>query len=236
MDVEVKLPSTKPLPPPVTIAPVTQNFNFNGSEKEASLNASKNFRLNALSGLDRANRPAFVNYGDPFEKRLQTPDRPYGQLSRLPQATQQKIVDQIRTVVQDAKNAAPAGKLVFRLDPPELGAVTVKISQRGDQVFARIIPESSEVEGALRERAREIVNLLAGSGVKSENIHLSIGRESADPGNWSPFTPDRGTEHQSGRRESSSSGSPSSYGWQQFGAPQQSEKQLASREAGGWVA
>jgi flagellar hook-length control protein FliK len=86
--------------------------------------------------------------------------------------------------------------MVVRLDPPELGSVTVRLSMRGEQMYARVVPENSEVETVLRERAQEIVQALSNSGVKAENINLTIGRESQEFSSLF-YDQNRSAQHQS---------------------------------------
>ena len=64
--------------------------------------------------------------------------------------------------------------MVVRLDPPQLGQLTMKISYRGDQVYAKIIPESADVEALLRSKTTELTNVLVNSGFKAENINISF--------------------------------------------------------------
>jgi flagellar hook-length control protein FliK len=98
--------------------------------------------------------------------------------SNLPGSLQDKIIDKIQKMLESAKMSRQGTSMVVRLDPPELGRVTVKMTHRGDQMFARIIPESSDVEATLRARSAEIVNTLVSSGFKAENVNVSFGSES----------------------------------------------------------
>ncbi len=88
---------------------------------------------------------------------------------------QDKIIERIQSMLKNAKSTKNGTSMVVRLDPPQLGKVTVKLTQRSDQLFAKIIPESKDVERTLKSRSADIVNSLVSSGFKVENINLSFG-------------------------------------------------------------
>ena len=100
----------------------------------------------------------------------------------LPKAQQDKIIDKLKQMVETASSSKIANTMIVRLDPPELGQVIMKITHRGDQVFARIIPESKEVESVIRSGSSDLISILVGAGFKAENIHLSFGGD-AQPRN-----------------------------------------------------
>lgn len=93
---------------------------------------------------------------------------------------QAQIVNQIQKLVDRATQSRDGTSLSVRIEPEELGHVLVKMTQRGDQLFARIVPEKREVEGAVRAGLTEIISQLVNSGFKAENIHVSVGRESSE--------------------------------------------------------
>ena len=99
---------------------------------------------------------------------------------KLSESVQAKIVARIQAALDDAAKNRDSNTMVVRLDPPELGAMTVKVSYRSDQLFARIIPESQDVEAVIRSRVSELSQILANSGLKVENVHISIGQERSE--------------------------------------------------------
>lgn len=88
-----------------------------------------------------------------------------------------KLVEKIRQMLQNAAEGQTGNTITLKVDPPELGQMTLKVTQRADQIYARITPESKDVEAAVRENAQHIVNVFVSNGVKPENVHLSIGEE-----------------------------------------------------------
>jgi flagellar hook-length control protein FliK len=101
-------------------------------------------------------------------------------LSSLPQAKQDEVIERVKEMLKNANAARSGNTMVVRLDPPKLGAMTVRVTHKSGQVFARIIPESQDVEAALRGRAGELTQALASIGVKPENIHVSFGQERSE--------------------------------------------------------
>ena len=96
-------------------------------------------------------------------------------LSGLSNKTRDAVVGKIQEMIENTNKTRVSQSMVIRLDPPQLGEVTLKITQKEDKIFARIIPESKEIEALLRGKSEEIRNILANSGIKTENINLSFG-------------------------------------------------------------
>ena len=131
-----------------------------------------------------------------------------GATTGLPRADQEKILQQIRDVMKKASQSADGNTMVVRLDPPELGNITVKVTQRDGQVFARIIPENADVEQLLRQRANEVTQALAAVGLRVDHVQLSIGRERSESETFR-FQEQHGSGggNQTGEQGGSSSGS-----------------------------
>lgn len=98
-------------------------------------------------------------------------------VSRLASPQQAKFIEKIQQVLEAAAKSRDASSIMITLDPPDLGSVTVKLTQRSDQIFARLSPETPEVEAAIRARLPELTQSLANAGIKPENIHVSVGQE-----------------------------------------------------------
>lgn len=92
-------------------------------------------------------------------------------------AKQEKIIVQIQRLLDQAAKMKDGTTLTVKIQPDELGQVTVRVTQRGDQLFARVIPESKEVEHTVRTGVEELVAKLVSAGFKAENIHISVGKE-----------------------------------------------------------
>lgn len=93
----------------------------------------------------------------------------------IPKTMQDKIISRIQKMLDSAKQTRFGTTMTVRLDPQELGALTLKLSQRSDQLFAKVSPESKEVESMLRSRVHEIAGILSNAGFKADNVHVSIG-------------------------------------------------------------
>ncbi|MFN8389001.1 MAG: flagellar hook-length control protein FliK [Bdellovibrionota bacterium] len=93
---------------------------------------------------------------------------------------QQRIIDQVKDLLKKAVQSRDGNVLMVRLNPPELGELTVKVTQRDNQVYARIIPESKEVESMLRERANDVQQVLVHAGLKPDQVHVAIGTERSE--------------------------------------------------------
>ncbi len=100
--------------------------------------------------------------------------------SGLPAKDQAKVVEQVKELLQKAIQNRDSNTITVRVNPPELGMMTVKVTQRESQLYARIIPESQEVEQVLRNKVAEVTNVLSAAGLKPDQVHVSIGRERTD--------------------------------------------------------
>lgn len=99
---------------------------------------------------------------------------------RMAPSMQAKLIQRISQIVESVVKNRDNNTLVVRLDPPELGQLTVKLTQRGDELYARITPENQEVEHMLKQRASEISGVLAQTGLKMDNVHVTIGSERSE--------------------------------------------------------
>jgi flagellar hook-length control protein FliK len=134
-------------------------------------------KINAAAAGEGSGRsmPLSTFSGDSSTER--TGEQRTNGAQRIPPSQQTKIIDRIQQIAQDLVVQKTPTSMIVRLDPPELGELTVKISQRADQLFARVSAESPEVEKFLNTRVHEITNARASAGIKTDNIHVVIGKE-----------------------------------------------------------
>ena len=102
---------------------------------------------------------------------------------QMPRKQQVRVINKIQEVLEQAIRTRDSNTIVVRLDPPKLGAMTIKLTHRGDELFGKISPDNPEVESLLRARINELVHILTASGIDAQNIHLSIGGEQVDIAN-----------------------------------------------------
>ncbi len=106
-------------------------------------------------------------------------------LKNIPQSARESVVEKLNQMLQNVKQTRVAQTMVVRLNPLNLGEVTLKVTQRNDQIFTRVISNNSDVENYLKLHSSEILNSLANSGIKIENISLSFGFENNGQNNFS---------------------------------------------------
>lgn len=148
---------------------------------------------------------------------------------QAPGAHSARMLEQVQKVLEEAVRTKDSNTIVVRLDPPQLGALTVRLTHRGDELFGRIIPESPEVEAILRSRSHELQQILAASGLKAENVHVSIGQErSADAFLFQQQFEGRG------RRDDDERGA--RFGTERSAAQRTESYSGAKENASGWVA
>lgn len=153
----------------------------------------------------------------------------------VPAEDRNKVVEQVKELLKKAVQSRDGNSISVRLNPPELGQMTVKVTQRENRVYARIIPESQEVEAMLRQRANDVTQVLVAAGLKVDQVHVSIGRERGE-GEAFQFQDmlGRGNAEQGGEQ---SRGKDEAGKWEQgapmVGARMEAEELLADS---GWVA
>lgn len=124
-----------------------------------------------------------------------------GTVQKLPGSLQTKIIDRIKQIAEEISVNKTSNSVVLRLDPPELGEMLVKITQRSDQLFAKIQAESPEVEQTLKQNMPEVIQALTVTGFKAENIHVQIGQEPTESDLFAfsqNFSSGKGSENQAG--------------------------------------
>jgi hypothetical protein len=151
------------------------------------------------------------------------------------QSQRYQVISQIQDMLVSAAKNRNGGTMVVRLDPPELGQVTLKVTQRSDQLHARLVSENAEVDNILRQRMGEITHLLASTGFKPENILVSFGTEMVAP-EWSGFSKDTATGEGNFSEDSSKNGGLSDQGDSEGMEHRQDVYSVAQDQMAGWVA
>lgn len=100
------------------------------------------------------------------------------------------LSDKIHTLIRGELKHA-----IIRLDPPELGALEVRVHVQNDQTQVQIISQSALVREALEQQAARLRDSLAQQGLTMANLDVS----------------DQSAQHQAGRHGESSGGSGSGF-------------------------
>lgn len=91
----------------------------------------------------------------------------------LPKGVEAKVMERVEAILRALGEAKDGSKLSFRLDPPDLGTVTVDISLAQGELRARLVAESPEVAQLLRERASELQVALRKAGIDADRVTVS---------------------------------------------------------------
>ncbi len=86
-----------------------------------------------------------------------------------PQVTETKIVTQISTAISNTSKDT----VEIRLDPPELGRVTISITQTDSGVSATVTSEKAEISDLLRRHAELLSRELSKSGFSEASLEFS---------------------------------------------------------------
>lgn len=128
--------------------------------------SSSNVKLDQAQGIGQTNRPVLDK--NTSEKLMS--DKFH---ARTAQA--QAMVDKVKEVVEQAAINKSNDSITVKVDPPHLGELTVKVSEKKGQLYAKITPESKEVEDILRSHSREISGVIQALGYKEEEVQVTIG-------------------------------------------------------------
>lgn len=96
--------------------------------------------------------------------------------SLLPRYSE-KTLEKVKELLAKATQNRDGNSLTLKLNPRELGEITVKVTQRDNNIYARITPDSPEIESMLRHKAAELTQVLIQAGIKADQLHISIGQE-----------------------------------------------------------
>lgn len=91
--------------------------------------------------------------------------------------------------------------LVVRLDPPELGAVLVRMTVREGQVEVTLRAPDLAAQGGLLAQAPEIQQVLKEAGLDLTSFDVTYGEMAKGQSEEHRQTPDRGTPHQRGNAD-----------------------------------
>lgn len=139
----------------------------------SNLNFSKNsnIKLDQSQGMMQSNKPVLEKNSS--EKVISNSFH-----ARTAQA--QVMIDKVKAVIEQAAVNKTNDSITVKIDPPHLGELTVKVSEKKGQIYAKITPESKEVEEVLRSQARELSLVIQALGYKEEDVEVSIGTATPD--------------------------------------------------------
>lgn len=117
-----------------------------------------------------------------FSQRLSAQEAPAQNPAATPKGAAQTVGDQ----VLDSVRATLAGgdkQVMVRLNPPELGSVTVRFQEQGDQIRAVLEVSRQETRQEVERALPEVVRALQESGVQIRRVEVILSDPSGkDPG------------------------------------------------------
>jgi flagellar hook-length control protein FliK len=96
------------------------------------------------------------------------------------EARQQTYVEKVKEVLARVAQSRTSDSVTVKIDPPHLGEVTVRVVQKGKEVYAKLSADSSEVEQVLRTKMNELNNILQNLGYKADQVHVTIGTDAQE--------------------------------------------------------
>lgn len=152
-----------------------------------------------------------------------------------------KMLQEMKEMLKKAALSRDGNTISVRVEPQELGKMSVRIQHRDGEIHARIIPESAEVEQLLRDNAQEMTQALASAGVRADQVQLSIGRERIHSESFRFAQNQGGLENQRSNEQGGSHsdrGERAHNGTQGFGAdtPSPAAQSTLLTAESGWIA
>ncbi len=95
-------------------------------------------------------------------------------------AQAQVMIDKVKAVLEQATVNKANDTITVKVEPANLGELTVKVSEKNGQIYAKITPQSREVEDILRSQSRELSLVIQALGYQKEDVQISIGEASPD--------------------------------------------------------
>jgi flagellar hook-length control protein FliK len=99
---------------------------------------------------------------------------------KVSKSDQEKIIDRVQEMLKKIRETQSGNSLTVKLEPDTLGAITVKITQRGGDLFARIVSDKPEVEATIKDQISQLQQALSSIGFKSERVHILVSSPSSE--------------------------------------------------------
>jgi flagellar hook-length control protein FliK len=87
----------------------------------------------------------------------------------------QEFIDKVKAVLEKAALNKQNDTISIKVDPPHLGEVTIKVSQKNGEIHAKLSAENKEIEAILKSQSSELNGILQSLGFKSNEVHVQIG-------------------------------------------------------------
>jgi flagellar hook-length control protein FliK len=149
---------------------------------------------------------------------------------------QQVYVDKVKEVMEKAVINKTTDSVTVKIDPPHLGEITVKVVQKGKEVYAKLTSESSEVEHTLRTRMHELQGVLQSLGFKADEVYVSIGKNFEES---TQFSQGHQAGHENANKHSNNEGNSRSQSGRDQGVKdvlRAFPRTQSTLDEGGWVA
>jgi flagellar hook-length control protein FliK len=95
----------------------------------------------------------------------------------LPRAAQLRTLEKVEHALKEVARSKDGKTISLRLDPPSLGTLKIDVTFRDNQLHARFVGESPQVNALLREQSHELQQMLRKAGVSAERIVISVASE-----------------------------------------------------------
>ncbi len=141
----------------------TFNLNSSRASIQKASDSSAVFGLQAKSTLDKTSTERLSSSS--VQKRS---------------ADAQAFVDKVKEVLNNLAASKSNDSITIKIDPPHLGEITVRVSQKLGEIHAKIMPESKEVEKTLIAQSSELSLVLQALGFREDQVKVTIGRQGED--------------------------------------------------------
>jgi len=165
----------------------SQTNNSNASVKSEGFE-----EILSQSGRDTASQTS--NYGIPVDESLLDGQKSLNQRATIRPSIEQQLMAQQEVLNRPVKlaTAEPLSERIFamvrgeiqhaviRLDPPELGAMEIKLQVQQEQTQIQIVVQSSQVREALEQHSARLREALAEQGLEMANLDVTDQQTSAN--------------------------------------------------------
>ncbi|MBN1359603.1 MAG: flagellar hook-length control protein FliK [Sedimentisphaerales bacterium] len=176
--------------------------------KEGSFSDSKEgLKEQADGSMPSGNGPAA------FSQRIsvQTPGTS-GFEGATPKSGSQSVSDQILDSVR-ASLAGGEKQVMVRLNPPELGAVTVRFQEQGDQIRAVLEVSRNETRQEVERAIPEVLRTLQESGVQIRRVEVILSDQSGKDLGKDQLQQDAWAQQQTSQQHAGNPQAPFATGW-----------------------
>ncbi len=89
----------------------------------------------------------------------------------------QEFIDKIKEALMKAAANKTNDTISVKVNPAHLGEIKVTVSHKNNEIYAKLVPESKEIEQILKTKSHELNAVIQALGFTPDSVHIQVGSE-----------------------------------------------------------